>query len=184
VESDPAAPLNAYGRAKLEAERLVLEHAPGSLLIRTAAFFGPWDGYNFVAQALDRLRQNERWPAARDQFVSPTYVPDLVQAALDLLVDGSSGVWHLSNRGAVSWAGLAHLAAEAAGLDRRLIDSLPTASLRQVARRPRYSALASERALLMPTLEDAIPRFLKDRETWAGEWPEKTQHAAPRQAAA
>jgi dTDP-4-dehydrorhamnose reductase len=184
VESDAAAPLNAYGRAKLEAERLVLDHAPASLMIRTAAFFGPWDPYNFVAQALHSLRSGERWGAAQDQCVSPTYVPDLVQAALDLLVDGDQGLWHLSNRGAVSWAAFAHMAADVAGLDKRLIDSLPTASLGQVARRPRFSALATERAVLMPTLEDALSRYIGDCERYAGDWPCRNQPAPLERAAA
>jgi dTDP-4-dehydrorhamnose reductase len=183
VETDAAAPLNAYGRAKLEAERRVLGHAPDALLIRTAAFFGPWDRHNFVAMALESLRRGERWRAAQDQCVSPTYVPDLVQAALDLLIDGEAGLWHLSNRGAVTWAAFAHMAAEAAELDTSLIDSLPTAALCQVAQRPRYSALASERAVLMPPLDDALYRYLNDCERCTGDWPFQNQ-AAPERAVA
>ena len=71
----------------------------------------------------------------------------------------------------MSWARLAEMSAEAAGLDQRHIHSLPTAALGQVAVRPRYSALASERALLMPKLEDALGRYLLDRERFAGGWP-------------
>jgi dTDP-4-dehydrorhamnose reductase len=180
LESDAAAPLNAYGRAKLEAERRVSDHAPEALLIRTAAFFGPWDRHNFVALALENLRRGERWRAAQDQWVSPTYVPDLAQAALNLLIDGEQGVWHLSNRGAVTWAEFARMAAEAAKLDTRLIDSLPTAELGQVARRPRYSALGSERARVMPSLEDALCRYLGDCDRCAGDWPTQSRQARQR----
>jgi dTDP-4-dehydrorhamnose reductase len=180
IETDAAAPLNAYGHAKLEAERRISEHAPDALLIRTAAFFGPWDPHNFVALALENLRRGERWRAARDQWVSPTYVPDLAQAALDLLIDGEQGVWHLSNRGAVTWAEFAHMAAEAAELDTRLIDSLPTTELGQVARRPRYSALDSERGRVMPTLEDALCRYMGDCDRCAGDWPMQTRQARQR----
>lgn len=171
VESDVPAPLNGYGRAKLEAERQILEHEPGALVIRTAAFFGPWDRHNFVTLALESLRRGERWRAAEDQCVSPTYVPDLVQTSLDLLIDGEHGLWHLANRGAVSWARLARMAAEAAGLDGRLIHGLATVELGHVAPRPRYSALGSERALLMPSLEDALGRYLGDCHRFAGDWP-------------
>lgn len=182
IETDAPAPLNAYGRAKLHAERQVLEHEPGALLIRTAAFFGPWDRHNFVALTLESLRRGERWGAAEDQCVSPTYVPDLVQSALDLLVDGEHGIWHLSNRGAVSWARFARMAAEAAALDTRLVKGLPTLELGHVAPRPRYSALGSERAPLMPSLEDALDRYLVDCQRFAGRWPwrgeEQQQRAA------
>ena len=59
VESDLPLPLNAYGRGKFEAERRVLMYAPGALVIRTAAFFGPWDAHNFVTLALDAVRSGE-----------------------------------------------------------------------------------------------------------------------------
>lgn len=162
TEHDAAQPLNAYGRAKREAELRVLAKAPDALMVRTAAFFGPWDRHNFITLALDALRRGERWTAAEDQWVSPTYVPDLVHTALDLLVDGESGLWHLANRGAVSWSHLACLAAEAARLDTALVQAVPGAALGQVAARPRFSALASERGLLMPTLEDGLARYFAE----------------------
>ena len=160
VESDQPAPLNAYGRSKLEAERRVLRLDPSALVIRTAAFFGPWDSHNFVALAMRALRRGDRWPAAVDQLVSPTYVPDLVQTSLNLLIDGERGLWHLTNRGAVSWAGFAQMVAEAAGLDAGLVDPLPGAALGQIALRPRYSALRSERGVTLAPLEDAVDEYL------------------------
>jgi dTDP-4-dehydrorhamnose reductase len=171
IETDAPRPLNAYGRGKLEAERRVLAHAPDALVIRTAAFFGPWDRHNFVTLALDAMRRGEPWSAAGDQWVSPTYVPDLVRASLDLLIDGEHGIWHLANRGAVSWARLARMAADVAGLDGRLVQALPSVALGQIAQRPRYSALGSSRGLLMPSLEDGLVRYLDDCEDLAGQWP-------------
>jgi dTDP-4-dehydrorhamnose reductase len=89
-------------------------------------------------------------------------VPDLVQAALNLLIDGEHGLWHLTNRGAVSWAGFAQLVAEAAGLDAGLVDAVPGATLGQVATRPRYSALQSERGLTLASLQDAVEHYLAE----------------------
>ena len=161
VETDETRPLCAYGRTKAEAEqRLLATDADNALIIRTAAFFGPWDRHNFVTQALAAIRRGEPWHAATDQWVSPTYVPDLVRTSLDLLIDGESGIWHLANRGAVSWEQLARMAAEAAGLDQNLVQGRPGAELGWRASRPRYSALDSERGVLMPTLEDGLVRYL------------------------
>lgn len=159
VESDEPNPLNAYGRSKLEAERAMLGAAPDALVVRTAAFFGPWDRHNFVTCSLQALRRGEAVIAAEDQEVSPTYVPDLVNATLDLLIDGERGVWHLANRGAVSWAELARMAAEATGLDPALVQGRPGSTLGQRAPRPRSAALASERAQLLPSLSDALARY-------------------------
>jgi dTDP-4-dehydrorhamnose reductase len=184
VESDAPSPLNAYGRAKAEAERRVLEAHPQALMIRTAAFFGPWDRYNFVTLALDALARGERFDAIDDQVVSPTYVPDLVQASLDLLVDGESGIWHLANRGEASWFRLAQLAAQAASLDMRLVQPVRGADLGLVAPRPSYSALASERGALMPPLEDALARYITDRIAKAGRWPLRDTEEASQQRAA
>lgn len=171
VEGDRVGPLNAYGRAKHESERRMLAFHRGALVIRTAAFFGPWDRHNFITLALQALTRGERWSAAHDQWVSPTYVPDLVNGTLDLLIDGESGIWHLANRGAVSWSELACMAAEAARLDTGLVQAVPGATLGWVAARPRFSALGSERGIVMPTLDDGLQRYLAEaaalRETLA-----------------
>ncbi|HEV7912494.1 MAG TPA: sugar nucleotide-binding protein, partial [Albitalea sp.] len=163
VESDAPAPLNAYGEAKAEAERRVLSHDRDALVIRSAAFFGPWDRHNFLSVGLEALRHGQRWRAAHDQVVSPTYVRDLVTCSLDLMIDGESGIWHLANRGSCSWADFAQRAAQACGLDASLIEAVDGASLGQAARRPARVELASERGDLMPTLEDAVARYLMER---------------------
>ena len=71
----------------------------GALVVRTSAFFSPWDRHNFVTQALAPSAGASPSRAADDMTVSPTYVPDLVHACLDLLIDGESGLWHLTNSG-------------------------------------------------------------------------------------
>lgn len=159
VESDAPDPLCVYGASKVAAERAVLEPYPAALVVRTSAFFGPWDEYNFVTCALRAMAAGDSVAAADDLVVSPTYVPDLAHATLDLLIDGESGVWHLANVGAVTWAELARRAAAVAGLDPALVDELPAATLGHAARRPRQSALASERAAIMPALDDALARY-------------------------
>jgi dTDP-4-dehydrorhamnose reductase len=108
-----------------------------------------------------------------DQVVSPTYVPHLVDAALDLLIDGERGIWHLVNGGAVSWFELARLAAQAAELEPRVVATLTDLP----ARRPRYSALASERGRIMPTLEEGLAAY--SGVTYAAVSPPSTRNVAP-----
>jgi dTDP-4-dehydrorhamnose reductase len=163
VESDPIAPLNVYGRSKAEAEARVLDLLPSALVVRTSAFFGPWDEYNFVTAALSSLAAGRRFAAADDATISPTYVPDLAHACLDLLIDGESGIWHLSNVGSVTWVELARLAANLHGLNTDLIDARPTRSFNFTARRPAYSVLGSDRGQMLPTLEGALSRYTRER---------------------
>jgi dTDP-4-dehydrorhamnose reductase len=165
VESDEVSPLNVYGRSKALAERRVSELLPTALIVRTSAFFSPWDEYNFITNALNTLAEGRGFVAADDCIISPTYVPDLVNASLDLLIDGERGIWHLANDGALSWAELARLAARRAGLDAGLVEARPTAFMQFAAPRPLYGVLGSERAQLLPSLEDALSRYLNERET-------------------
>jgi dTDP-4-dehydrorhamnose reductase len=99
--------------------------------------------------------------AAVDAVVSPTYVVDLVNATLDLLIDRERGIWHLTNGGGVSWAALAQRVAALAQLPIELVEGVPTHT-GYAARRPRHAVLASERGRVMPSLADALSRYLTD----------------------
>ncbi len=160
VESDAVAPLNVYGKTKAAAERQVLDTHGQSLVVRTSAFFGPWDQHNFVTQALHALSLGQPFKAASDLTVSPTYVPDLVNTCLDLLIDRETGLWHLTNTQAITWVDLAHKVATLAGIDTSSLEARRSDELKLAAPRPRYCALRSERAALLPPLDDALHRFL------------------------
>jgi dTDP-4-dehydrorhamnose reductase len=136
VEGDTICPACIIGGSKAEAERRVLRAHGDALVIRAGRLFGPEDD----AETLLKLHA-----AALEgrPFLSGSYAPDLVRAALDLLVDGETGAWHLSNQGAVSVAEFA-----------RLFPSLrasPAAARRLIV-------LGSERGSAMPSLGDALER--------------------------
>lgn len=163
VEADLPEPLNVYGHSKLQAECAVLARHPGALIIRTSAFFGPWDEYNFVTQTRRKFRLRTRSEFPSDATVSPTYVPDLIHSSLDLLIDGECGVWHLANVGAITWSELARRIAIRDGHSEDLIEPKPLESFSWPARRPLFSALSSQRAAVMPQLEDALDRYFFER---------------------
>ncbi len=173
VESDTPAPLSAYGRSKvaLEAGCVRDETAPGMLVIRTAAFFSPQDPYNVAHTVADALAAGGRFAAADDHVVTPTYVPALVDAMLDLLIDGETGIRHLTNGEALSWAEFARRIAAACGHDPRRIDAVPGAALGWRAARPRQAALASEHGAMLAPLDEAIRCF-------ADGWRARPQRAA------
>jgi dTDP-4-dehydrorhamnose reductase len=175
VESDRTAPLNIYGKSKAAAEERVLEDLPGALIIRTSAFFGPWDKFNFVNSVLETLSKGHTFVAAADVVISPTYVPDLVNTALDLLIDGENGIWHLANSGVVTWVEFARAIARKAGYEARSINGRPSAMLGLAARRPSFTALASERGTLMPSFEESLDKYFQD-----GPWVQCRSVAAAR----
>jgi dTDP-4-dehydrorhamnose reductase len=159
VESDAVRPLNVYGASKARAEAAVQAENPAALVVRTSAFFGPWDGHNFLTIALRALEAGARFRVTDDSLVSPTYVPDLVGACLDLLLDGEHGLWHLANEGGVSWAEFARAGARLVNVSTASLEVVPRDSLGWVAERPAYSVLGTERARLLPSLQSALERY-------------------------
>lgn len=164
TEDDRPAPLSVYGRSKAEAEARVLDEHAGAMVVRTSAFFGPNDAYNFLTATLRDLAAGRTVRVADDATVSPTYIPDLIDVVLDLAIDGETGLWHLANAGALTWCELARAAAERAGVDAARLLAVPSAHMGWRAPRPLYSALASRRAALMPSFDDSLGRYLHARQ--------------------
>jgi dTDP-4-dehydrorhamnose reductase len=162
LEHDEVAPLSVYGASKAAMETLVAERCPDALVVRTSAFFGPWDEANFLSTALGALRAGRRFRAAGDVVVSPTYVPDLAHAVLTLLIDGSQGIFHVANGGAITWFEWARWAARLAGIRTDRLIECPAAEIYAHARRPARSALASHRCALLAPLEDALARYVDE----------------------
>lgn len=153
-EADETGPTTVYGRSKAEAEKRVLAAGGRPLIVRTSAFFGPWDRYNFAWHVLSSLSRGETIRACSRTRVSPTYVPDLCHATLDLLIDGEVGLWHLVNDGELSWYDFALRVAEGSGYDSALVvaEDGPEAT---------STALWSKRGMMLRSFEAALEDFLR-----------------------
>jgi dTDP-4-dehydrorhamnose reductase len=162
TEEDEPNPLNFYGESKAEAERRVTDLLPDALIIRTSAFFGSWDDANFLSALLRALGAGQDFVAPADSTVSPTYVPHLVNAALDLLIDGERGLWHLSNAGGLTWFAFACRAVAMLGIPVSRIHPAPTGSVWGPAVRPDDTRLSSVRGTIMPPLADGLSAWLAD----------------------
>jgi dTDP-4-dehydrorhamnose reductase len=152
-EGDETCPTTVYGRSKAEAERRVLAAGGKALVVRTSAFFGPWDRYNFAWHVLSSLARGDTVRACSRSRVSPTWVPDLCHATLDLLIDGETGLWHLVNDGELSWFDFARRVAEGAGYDPALVvaEDGPETS----------TALWSKRGMMLRRFDSALEDFLR-----------------------
>ena len=165
LESDKPNSLNIYGQSQYESERYIREINEEALIIRTSSLFSNWDEHNMLQRWMQKISASVPVEIANDVIVSPTYVPDLAHAVLDLLVDDEKGLWHLTNKGAISWADFALESAMQLKLNKGLIRSLPLDQMNLPARRPKYSVLGSERGYLLPTIENAMQRFLDEKAT-------------------
>ncbi|MCW1912954.1 sugar nucleotide-binding protein [Luteolibacter sp. GHJ8] len=151
LESDPTIPNNAYGRSMAAMEDGVLKIIPKALIIRSGPCFREGESRSIMAKTLGSLRVGRKVVCRAGDIVSPTYVPDLVEAALDVLIDGAAGIWHLANSGQRTWLQATREVAQLCGF------SPPLEGLDDYS--ARFSALGTEKGQILPSFEDAILRY-------------------------
>lgn len=107
AESDPVAPINAYGASKLEGERAVLAAHPRAVILRTAWVYDA-SGANFVRTMLRLAKTRDEINVVADQRGCPTFACDLASAALDIAARPIAfGVFHCAGSGETTWAAFA-----------------------------------------------------------------------------
>jgi dTDP-4-dehydrorhamnose reductase len=168
VETDPAAPINAYGVSKLAGEELVERLTMPAFVVRTCGVYGErassTKGHTFVNRLLAQARANEPIRVVQDQIVSPTFAGHLAEALQSLVRTGKYGLYHAVNAGAVSWYQFARETLAQAGLERS-IEPISASEWKAPARRPAFSALenAKLRALGIefPDWREGIAAYLR-----------------------
>jgi dTDP-4-dehydrorhamnose reductase len=143
------------GLSMAEYEAAVQARCPHALIVRSGAMFGPTHRGSFLDQVLTALRAGRSFIVDDEAHVSVSYLPDIVNRALDLMIDDESGIWHLPNEGGTSWSGFAKRAAASAGLPVRLVQTHGEAAT--------STELASRRGPILPPLTDALARFFHAR---------------------
>lgn len=171
VESDVTFPINVYGVSKLAGELLVRQTAPRSLIFRVASLFGQsgarGKGGNFVETILQKARKGEPLRVVDDIRISPTYTRNAARVLCELLQDDVTGVIHSANAGSCTWYDFARAALELCRLDVP-VEAVSSSAYPTRARRPRNSALASERlpdllSTPMPSWQDALRGYLIEK---------------------
>jgi dTDP-4-dehydrorhamnose reductase len=164
-ERSRVSPSTVYGHSKVAAERRVLRTLASALVVRSGPLFGPWDATNPLTQGLQRLARAMPPEFPTHDVISPTYTPDLAHASLDLLIDGASGIWHLANEGATSWYDLCS----------RVSMMISSTTVELMAVEPAFASpylgsrvLVSARGNVMPSLDDALARYVVECEHLPG----------------
>jgi len=164
TESDPTGPRSAYGRSKLEGERLA-RSCDRHLIVRTAWLYGH-GGRNFVETIRGQVAGGNRaLRVVSDQVGSPTFCDDLAEALVDLIHADATGVVHAVNTGAVSWHGFAAEIVRLTGIDAEVI-AVDTSEFPRPAPRPRFSVLDTSRLRSiighgMPPWQDGLARYME-----------------------
>lgn len=156
VESDPPAPVNAYGASKLAGERAIAEAGGRWLVFRTQWVYAERGG-NFPRTMLRLAGERDALSVVADQVGAPTsarLIADAsVHAALCALAQARgaafrSGVYNLVAGGETSWHGLAVAVVEGArrrGLPVRAqrVDPIASSQYPTRARRPANSRMST-----------------------------------------
>ncbi|WP_341487066.1 dTDP-4-dehydrorhamnose reductase [Pararhizobium sp. A13] len=150
VETDPVAPVSAYGRTKLAGEEAVACATGDHVILRTAWVHSPF-GKNFLKTMLRLAESRDTVNVVADQFGTPTSALDIADAVIAVarnLVASRDpalrGVFHLTNSGRASWADFAEeIFKVSAGLGGPVaaVGRIPAKEYPTPARRPANSQL-------------------------------------------
>ena len=163
TEEDKLGPKTAYGKTKLEGEKYIQENTKKYFILRTAWLFG-LNGKNFVKTMLNLSKTKNELKVVNDQIGCPTYSYDLAIAIKELLNSNKYGIYHLTNKGEISWYNFAKKIFE---LNNTNINIIPvsTEEFPRPAPRPHYSVLSNQKWINagftpMRNYEDALKSYL------------------------
>jgi dTDP-4-dehydrorhamnose reductase len=138
-EGDPENPLSAYGRAKLEAERLVRRLTTPWTILRLQMVYGfapSLSRSNLVLWVLESLKAKRAIRVVNDQWRMPTLADDVADAAVTAWSLGRTGLYHISGPEMTSVSDFAWRVARRFELDEKLITPVPSSELNEKAIRP------------------------------------------------
>jgi dTDP-4-dehydrorhamnose reductase len=180
IETDRPSPLSAYGRTKLEGERLIAASCSRHLILRTSWVYGARGG-NFVKTMLRLAQEREALTVIDDQHGAPTsaeLLADVTALALRQLAGERgcehAGIYHLAAEGETTWHGYAcHLLDRARQLSpamefrAREVRPIATAAFPTAARRPLNSRLDTAKlraafGLSLPPWQQGVDRVLAE----------------------
>lgn len=165
-DSKDLKPLNIYGKSKLKGEEYIKEISEKYdleyYIIRTSWLFDDL-GKNFVNTILNLSKTKKELNIINDQFGSPTYTLDLIDFTYYLILKNySSGIYHFSNLGCISWYDFTKKICEINNINIQ-INPISSDSFKTLVKRPQYSYLIDTKTdfIHRDWKETLIERFKK-----------------------
>lgn len=161
------APLNEYGRSKLEGEIAVSKLLEKYFIVRIAWVFGK-NGTNFVKTMLRLAENHDVVKVVNDQVGTPTYTYDLARLLVDMIETDRYGYYHVTNEGEyISWYDFAKEIYKQAGISITVIPVTTEEYGLSAATRPANSRLDKSKLIELgfdplPNWRDALRRYLSE----------------------
>lgn len=172
LEDDATAPLNVYGRTKLDGEFGIADAGANHLIFRTSWVHAPV-GRSFIARMLKFAAERDSLQVIDDQIGAPTsarLIADVTRRAIERMAADRpipSGIYHLQAGGETSWNGYARYVigralARGASLKARpeTVEKVPSSAFATAARRPLNSRMSTHK--LRTALDIDLPDWRDD----------------------
>lgn len=103
-ETDMPNPINWYGKTKLEAEKKVRDSGCRYSILRSTLAFGHPGNYStdLFKYFADNLKSGKKVSAVNDQFLSLTFIDDLITAISVVLKNKPVGIYHYAGNRCIS----------------------------------------------------------------------------------
>lgn len=173
-ESDPIAPVSAYGASKAEGEKRIAAEGGAAIILRTAWVYDG-SGQNFLRTMLRLGAERDHLRVVSDQRGCPTASVNIAAAIVKILREiqqgdaaALAGIYHYVDAGETSWHGFAEaifdLAAKKWGR-RPQVAAIKTEEYPTPARRPHYSVLDTNKiqaafAVAPPDWRDSLGQVM------------------------
>ena len=156
-------PINAYGRSKLAGEWYAQNLLSRFYIVRTAWLYAA-GGRNFPHRILQLADERDTLSVVTDEVSTPTYVPDLVQALLQLIETHAYGIYHLINEGIASRYDFAEALLQSSGRGDTTLKPITSDAFTRESTPPPYAPLANLAAaalgIRMRSWEEAVDAFV------------------------
>lgn len=159
------APLNVYGKTKLEGELAVSNTLEKFFIVRIAWVFGA-NGKNFIKTMLDVGKRYDTVRVVNDQIGTPTYTLDLARLLVDMIETEKYGYYHATNEGGyISWYDFACEIFRQSGYATKVVPVTTVEYGLSKAARPFNSRLDKRKLaeagfLPLPDWKDALKRYM------------------------
>ena len=165
------APLNVYGKSKLDGELAVSSILEKYFIVRIAWVFG-LNGKNFIRTMIHVGKTHDTVRVVNDQIGTPTYTLDLARLLADMIETDKYGCYHATNSesepgGYISWYDFCCEFYRQAGLPTQGIPVTTAEYGLSKAARPENSRLDKSKLEAagfrpLPPWQDAVARYLKE----------------------